>query len=168
VEQEGSPTSQRRRDPTIRSLPCRDLSCRVSSSSFQYHGVQFFRESVARLLRQILKDLELVFVDDGSSDGNWEILQTFRTNGPNISSRAEYRRPLCQELPDRKNRLRISGVFECRRSSASHACPGCSSNTSIRTQGFDQPEMTGQESDPCFGALHWRTSFSTLRGVLEH
>jgi glycosyltransferase involved in cell wall biosynthesis len=43
-----------------------------------YNCAPFLRESVASVLSQTFNDLELILVDDGSSDGSWEILQTFR------------------------------------------------------------------------------------------
>src|ERR1700688_60108 len=42
-----------------------------------YNCAQFLREAVGSVLGQTLSDLELIVVDDGSSDGSWEILQTF-------------------------------------------------------------------------------------------
>lgn len=42
-----------------------------------YNCARFLRESVASVLGQNLKDFELILVDDGSSDGSWEILQNF-------------------------------------------------------------------------------------------
>ena len=41
-----------------------------------YNCAPFLRESVASVLAQTFDDLELILVDDGSSDGSWEVLQT--------------------------------------------------------------------------------------------
>jgi glycosyltransferase involved in cell wall biosynthesis len=50
---------------------------RVSVIMPVYNCAPFLRESVESVLAQTLKDFELILVDDGSSDGSWEILQTF-------------------------------------------------------------------------------------------
>jgi glycosyltransferase involved in cell wall biosynthesis len=42
-----------------------------------YNCAEFVRESVASVLSQTLKDIELILLDDGSSDESWEILETF-------------------------------------------------------------------------------------------
>jgi glycosyltransferase involved in cell wall biosynthesis len=41
-----------------------------------YNCAPFLRESVASVLNQTMTDFELILVDDGSSDGSWEILHT--------------------------------------------------------------------------------------------
>jgi glycosyltransferase involved in cell wall biosynthesis len=50
---------------------------RVSVIMPVYNCAPFLRESVASVLGQTLKDFELILVDDGSTDGSCEILQTF-------------------------------------------------------------------------------------------
>jgi glycosyltransferase involved in cell wall biosynthesis len=50
---------------------------RVSVIMPVYNCAQFLRESVASVLSQTMTDIELILVDDGSSDGSSEILQTF-------------------------------------------------------------------------------------------
>jgi hypothetical protein len=42
-----------------------------------YNCAPFLRESVASVLGQTFTDFELILVDDGSSDGSWEIMQSF-------------------------------------------------------------------------------------------
>jgi glycosyltransferase involved in cell wall biosynthesis len=41
-----------------------------------YNCAQFLRESIASVLSQTLKDIQLILLDDGSSDESWEILQS--------------------------------------------------------------------------------------------
>jgi glycosyltransferase involved in cell wall biosynthesis len=49
---------------------------RVSVIMPVYNCAQFLRDSIASVLSQTFKDIELILLDDGSSDGSWEILQT--------------------------------------------------------------------------------------------
>ncbi len=42
-----------------------------------YNCARFLRESIVSVLAQTFRDFELIAVDDGSSDGSWELLQTF-------------------------------------------------------------------------------------------
>ena len=49
---------------------------RVSVIMPVYNCAPFLRESVASVLAQTFSDLELILVDDGSSDGSWEVVQT--------------------------------------------------------------------------------------------
>jgi glycosyltransferase involved in cell wall biosynthesis len=50
---------------------------RVSVIMPVYNCARFLRESVASVLTQTWKDFELILLDDGSSDGSWEILRTY-------------------------------------------------------------------------------------------
>jgi glycosyltransferase involved in cell wall biosynthesis len=50
---------------------------RVSVIMPVYNCAPFLRQSVASILDQRFRDYDLILVDDGSSDGSWELLQTF-------------------------------------------------------------------------------------------
>lgn len=52
---------------------------RVSVTIPVYNGARHLRETLDSLLAQSLTDLEVVAVDDGSSDGSWELLQDYAT-----------------------------------------------------------------------------------------
>ena len=42
-----------------------------------YNSSEFLKESIATVLNQTFKDIELVVVDDGSTDNSLEILEDF-------------------------------------------------------------------------------------------
>jgi glycosyltransferase involved in cell wall biosynthesis len=50
---------------------------RVSVIMPVFNCAPFVREAVASVLGQTLRDFELILLDDGSSDGSWEIMQAF-------------------------------------------------------------------------------------------
>lgn len=42
-----------------------------------YNGSEYLRRCLDSLLRQTLKDIQVICVDDGSTDNSWEILQSY-------------------------------------------------------------------------------------------
>jgi glycosyltransferase involved in cell wall biosynthesis len=54
--------------PKVSSPPLVSVHCPV------FNGEQFVEESVRSVLDQTFRDIEMVVVDDGSSDGSWDLL----------------------------------------------------------------------------------------------
>ncbi|NTR92154.1 glycosyltransferase family 2 protein, partial [Enterococcus faecium] len=44
-----------------------------------FNSEDFLEEAINSLLTQTLKEVELIFIDDGSQDRSYEILQEYRT-----------------------------------------------------------------------------------------
>ena len=42
-----------------------------------YNGSKYLKRCLDSLLRQTLKDIQVICVDDGSTDNSWEILQSY-------------------------------------------------------------------------------------------
>jgi glycosyltransferase involved in cell wall biosynthesis len=53
---------------------------RVSLIIPVYNSAPFLRECIGSVLGQTFRDFELIAVDDGSTDGSWEILQSFEND----------------------------------------------------------------------------------------
>lgn len=70
--------SRRRARPGPRSVP--DISVVTSA----YNGLPYLRESLRSVLKQSHRDFELIVVDDGSTDGSWDVLCEFRARDPRI------------------------------------------------------------------------------------
>lgn len=49
-----------------------------------YNRAEFLERSIASVLNQSIKELELLIIDDGSYDNTFEIVQSFIKNYPNI------------------------------------------------------------------------------------
>lgn len=54
----------------------------ISVAMATYNGARFLRAQLDSILRQTIRDIELVVSDDCSSDGTWEILEEYRKNVP--------------------------------------------------------------------------------------
>jgi glycosyltransferase involved in cell wall biosynthesis len=54
-----------------------------------YNGERFLEEAVESILDQSLAELELIVIDDGSTDGTAEILSTYATSDPRVVVRAQ-------------------------------------------------------------------------------
>jgi len=46
-----------------------------------YNGERFLAESIRSVLRQTFRDIELVLIDDGSTDQSWKIVEGFQSDG---------------------------------------------------------------------------------------
>ena len=55
-----------------------------------YNSAPYLRECVASLVGQTYADLQIVMIDDGSSDGSWEILKELARQDKRIEV---YRKP---------------------------------------------------------------------------
>lgn len=78
-------------------------SCLVSIIVNSYNGADFINETVDSILGQTYKNIELILVDDGSTDNTWEIMQSYaqqdsrvrslhqKNSGPSAAREAGYR-----------------------------------------------------------------------------
>ncbi len=77
--------------------------CLVSIVVNSYNGADFISETVDSILRQTYQNIELILVDDGSTDNTWEIMQSYaqkdcrirtlhqKNSGPSAAREAGYR-----------------------------------------------------------------------------
>jgi cellulose synthase/poly-beta-1,6-N-acetylglucosamine synthase-like glycosyltransferase len=66
-------------------MKCKVMSAPVVSIVMSvYNGEQFLRESVESILRQSLRDLELIVINDGSTDATTEMLNCYRRKDPRV------------------------------------------------------------------------------------
>ena len=42
-----------------------------------YNGMDYLKRSVDSILNQTFTDFEFIIIDDGSTDGSWEIIQDY-------------------------------------------------------------------------------------------
>lgn len=61
-----------------------DPSCKVSIVLPVYNGERYLRESIESCLRQTHREIELVIVDDGSTDGTSSIIAGYETADPRV------------------------------------------------------------------------------------
>jgi len=57
---------------------------KVSVVMSVYNSERYLLEAVESILRQTFTDFEFIIVDDGSTDGTWEILTSYATEDPRI------------------------------------------------------------------------------------
>lgn len=57
------------------------MNPKVSAVVAVYNGEKYLHECIASLLRQTLRDIEFILVDDGSTDGSRAILESYRSEG---------------------------------------------------------------------------------------
>lgn len=55
------------------------MTPRVSVIRSVYNGEKYLREALDSILAQTFTDYEFIIVDDGSTDGTWQILQGYTT-----------------------------------------------------------------------------------------
>lgn len=66
------------------SRPAAAGSPRVSVVMPVYNGVDHLAETLDSLQAQSFDDFEVIVVDDGSTDGSWELLESYATSDPRI------------------------------------------------------------------------------------
>ncbi len=54
----------------------------ISIAMATYNGARFLRAQIDSILRQTIRDIELVVSDDCSSDGTWDILEEYKKKIP--------------------------------------------------------------------------------------
>lgn len=59
---------------------------KVSVITATYNGERFLREAIDSVLRQTYRNLELVLVDDGSTDGTVSIIREYQKRDPRVSA----------------------------------------------------------------------------------
>jgi hypothetical protein len=57
----------------------------VSVLMSAYNGEKYLREAMDSILNQTFRDFEFIIVDDGSTDGTWQILTTYACRDPRIA-----------------------------------------------------------------------------------
>lgn len=50
-----------------------------------FNTVDVLRENIESIVNQTVKDIQIIYVDDGSKDGSWELLKEYATKDPRIT-----------------------------------------------------------------------------------
>ena len=79
-----------------------------------YNAERYLKQCVESILAQTLKNVEIIFVDDGSTDGSLEILKDYQAKDYRIRVvSGKYRRRGSEKQRDEGSQRRISMLLGC-------------------------------------------------------